>query len=380
MHIAYLSTEFPHNNLPAAGGIGSFIKNLSKELINLGHQVTVFIINSNKNAEWKTEDEITIVEIKKKNSSIGALFYRLYISKIIKTYIKNNAIDIIECPDWEGYHAFFKLDVPLVTRIHGSVTYFNNLENKKKSKIIYFFEKLALRKSNKIIAVSKFSGMKTKQVFGFKNFDFEVIYNGIDTTRFNPIEGINENHSILYFGTLARKKGVLELPYIFNYLNTINKEVKLILIGKDSVDFNEQRSTWELMQDAFTSDALKNVEYKGAISYQEMNVEIAKSTICIFPSFAEAFPISWLEAMAMKKAIVASNIGWASEALIENESAFLVSPQAHNEFALKINTLLTQKELRAKFEIAARERVLCFFDNKNLIINNLEFYNSLVRC
>ena len=56
-----------------------------------------------------------------------------------------------------------------------------------------------------LIAVSKFSGMKTKQVFGFKNFDFEVIYNGIDTTRFNPIEGINENHSILYFGTLARK-------------------------------------------------------------------------------------------------------------------------------------------------------------------------------
>lgn len=68
MHIAYLSTEFPHNNLPAAGGIGSFIKNLSKELINLGHQVTVFIINSNKNAEWKTEDEITIVEIKRKTA------------------------------------------------------------------------------------------------------------------------------------------------------------------------------------------------------------------------------------------------------------------------------------------------------------------------
>jgi hypothetical protein len=28
-----------------------------------------------------------------------------------------------------------------------------------------------------------------------------------------------------------------------------------------------------------------------------------------FPSFAEALPVSWIEAMAIKKAIVA-NIGW----------------------------------------------------------------------
>ena len=40
----------------------------------------------------------------------------------------------------------------------------NVLENKKKSKILYFFEKRALLKSDKIIAVSEFSGLKTKQI------------------------------------------------------------------------------------------------------------------------------------------------------------------------------------------------------------------------
>jgi hypothetical protein len=47
------------------------------------------------------------------------------------------------------------------------------------------------------------------------------------------------------------------------------------------------------------------VNYLGSVPYSEIKTYITQATVCVFPSFAEA-PVSWIEAMAMEKKLLAS--------------------------------------------------------------------------
>ena len=122
-------------------------------------------------------------------------------------------------------------------------------------------------------------------------------------------------NQILYFGTIIRKKGVLELANIFNEVHSQRPETELLLLGKDVVDVFENRSTKELFKKRLTNTALKNVFFENEVPYSEVQSIIANSAVVVLPSFAEALPMTWLEAMAMEKAIVTSDVGWASEVM-----------------------------------------------------------------
>jgi hypothetical protein len=55
-----------------------------------------------------------------------------------------------------------------------------------------------------------------------------------------------------------------------------------------------------MMEELFTKEILK-VNYLGSVPYSEIKTYITQATVCVFPSFAEALPVSWIEAMAMEK-------------------------------------------------------------------------------
>lgn len=378
-HIAYISTEYPHPDTPAAGGIGSFIKLMATSLLPHNYEVTIFLCLSLRDRIWY-DHKVRIVEIKGvAPSRWSPLSNRYYLYKRIKQHIKDDHIDLIEAADWEGLHAFCDFKIPMITRIHGSVSYFNHLQDIKKPKLLYYLEKRALLKSSKVIAVSEFSGKTTEEVFQLKALNFDVIYNGIDTTLFKVDEiDDNDNQNICYFGTLVRKKGVLSLAHIFNEVHKKNPEASLLLIGKDTIDHIEKQSTWSLMQAILLPEARARVYYKGVVPYKEMSHVIAKTTICVFPSYAEAFPISWLEAMSKGKAIVASSIGWAVESIEDGISGLLENPDNYKAFAKKINKLLDNPSLAKALGIQAKKRVVDLFDQKRLILQNIAVYKRLL--
>ena len=379
MHIGYLTAEYPHPDLPSAGGIGSFVKLMATSLIEKNWQVTIFLALREENKIW-LDGKVRIVEIKKGGASVFSVFKdRLKISKIIKNYIQQDNIKLIEAPDWEGLHAFCNFKIPLITRIHGSVTYFNYLQDLSKSKLIAFFEKRALKKSNLVVAVSHFSGELTQKVFSLPKLKFEVVYNGIDVQKFQltTIKEKQEEKNILYFGTLVRKKGVLELPHIFNELIKLNNNIKMTLVGKDTIDSVTKLSTWESIKEILSKEAIGHVYYNGVVSYEDMNSIIKEADVCVFPSFAEAFPISWLEAMSMSKPIVASSIGWAKETIVDGESGYLEHPKNHKKYALKINQIISNNHAADTLGENARKRVENEFGQQKIIKKNIAIYKKL---
>src|SRR5690606_37831905 len=121
--------------------------------------------------------------------------------------------------------------------------------------------------------------------------------------RFKPLPEKMEPGTILYFGSLIRKKGVLELPEIFNRVGKETPLVQFNFAGRDVIDISTGRSTKDLMLEKFSPAAANKVVWLGNLTYDEVLEEIARAHVVVLPSFAEALPMTWIEAMAMEKAL-----------------------------------------------------------------------------
>ena len=260
-----------------------------------------------------------------------------------------------------------------------------------------FHEKRALQNANGLISVSQFTADLTNRLFGL-NKEFTIIPNAVDLSLFDnsvskvtvpsePVQSLGAERSrssveagargLLYFGTLIRKKGLLELPLIFNKVIEQNPTAQLMLVGRDAPDIiSGNASTWAMMQALFSPTALANVTYLGGVPYGEIIKHIEQTTLCVFPTFAEALPVTWLEAMALQKPVVASNIGWATEIIEDGVDGFLVNPADHTTYANKIVALLEDPELQKLVGIAARKKVEQKFSMEVVARQSLAFYEK----
>lgn len=380
MKIAFLTPEYPHPKTGNSGGIGTSIKNLAIGLLAESVSVRVLVYGQKEDAIFD-DNGILVQQIKNvKFKGLSWLLTRKKLERIINGLFLNKEIDLVEAADWTGITSFIKPNnCPVIIRLHGSDTYFCHLDNRPVKWINKFHEKRALQKADALLSVSQFAADTTNFVFDLSK-KFTVIPNPINAALFRPdYENIPRENTILYFGSLIRKKGLLELPLIFNKVVDSNPNARLILIGKDIPDIiSGSTSTWQMMQNLFSNKAIKNVEYFGSIPYEAIKQKIEEATICVFPSFAEAFPVSWLEAMALEKPIVASNIGWANEMIDEGENGFLVDPKDHSFFAKRIVQFLENENLSVQAGKSARKKVENFFDIKVLAHQNIKYYKEII--
>ena len=375
MKIAFLTPEFPHPKMVSAGGIGTSILNLSKGLIGLGHEVSILVYGQKEDAFF-VENDISFYIIKNiKLKGFSRVLTQRKIEKLINSLVKQSKIDIVEAPDWTGISSNINLICPMIVKLHGSDTYFCHLDSRPVKFWNKFREKRALQNATALLSVSQYTADLTKELFSLER-DFTIIPNCIDINKFSTESATKvEENIILYFGTLIRKKGLLELPLIFNEVYKKNNKAKLVIIGRDASDIiSGNHSTWEMMQSLFDATALKNVNYIGSVSYDEIKAHVLSASICVFPTFTEALPVSWIEAMALKKAIVASDVGWAAEIIEDSVDGFLVHPKNHNLFANRILELLDNQILRNQFGIEARKKVVQKFSIEVVAKQSADFY------
>lgn len=381
MKIAFLTSEYPHPKTSFSAGIGTSIFNLSSGLIGQGHEVTI-VLYGQDNDDFFTENGIAFYKIKNvKLKGFSWWLTQKKIQKLIRSLVDLGRVDVVEAADWTGISSNIKLNCPLVIKLHGSDTYFCYLDNRPVKIINQLREKKALKAADAWSSVSQYVGQMTQKLFALQK-DFQVIPNGIDLQKFcvNQSFNVNQQQTILYFGSIIRKKGLLELPLIFNEVFRQNLQAKLILIGRDTPDIMTQSaSTWQMMQNLFDTDARAQVSYLGSVPYDEIKKHIEAASVCVFPSFAEALPVSWLEAMAMQKAIVASNIGWATEIIDDDVDGYLVHPQNHKQYAEKINNLLQNDVLRNKMGQKASEKVKKKFSKEIVAQQNAAFYEKVLK-
>lgn len=380
MQIAFLTPEYPHPKTGRSGGIGTSIKNLAIGLLKQGCAVRVLVCGQKEESIFD-DNGITVQQIQNvKFKGLSWWFTRKKLEHIINELHSNQEIDVVEAPDWTGITSFIQPQkCPIVIRLNGSDTYFCHLDNRPVKWFNKFNERRAILKADGLLSVSQFTADLTNEVFGLLK-EFTIIPNSIDIELFNVNGNSNNKNTILYFGSLIRKKGLLELPLIFNEVVKVNSAAELILIGNDVRDILTRNvSTWAMMQQLFTPEALQNVRYLGSVPYQEIKEFINKATLCVFPTFAEALPVSWIEAMALQKPIVASDIGWANEIIENGVDGFLAHPKDHKKYAERILELLENPEMQLAFGIKARKKISDTFSVQVVSKQSLLFYEDLIR-
>lgn len=381
MDIAFLTPEYPHVATGNSGGIGTSIKNLAESLVALGHTVRILVYGQKNDAVFE-EDGIVIHQIKNvKIKGLSWYFTRKKLQGIIDGLYDKQLLDVVEAPDWTGITSFMQPEkCPVVVRLNGSDTYFCHLDGRPVKWWNRFHEKRALQKADGHISVSRFTADKTNELFGLQ-IPFEIIPNGINPEKFQPdVKSQKIPNTILYFGTLIRKKGLLELPLIFNQVVAKNPNAQLILVGRDASDIaTGSKSTWQLMQNLFTPEALKQVKYLCGVPYEEVRAHIAQASVCVFPTFAEALPVTWLEAMAMSKAIVASSIGWGPEVINSRKEGVLVHPKDHEVYADAILDLLENDSQNTTFGQKAAKKIKAVFTNGLIAEQSIAFYQKYTK-
>jgi glycosyltransferase involved in cell wall biosynthesis len=114
---------------------------------------------------------------------------------------------------------------------------------------------------------------------------------------------VGEARYFLAVGTLTRRKNLGVLVQAMDYLVGSNKDVKLLLIGREGFDAHYIKE--EL---ALAHQAESKVVILEGVGDAELEVLISKSSGVLFPSTAEGFGLPIIEATAANKRVVVSDI------------------------------------------------------------------------
>lgn len=380
MKILLICNEYPPSK---HGGIGTVTRELAEGLVNNGIKVIVVGVYNKfvlpiKNPIVEILNDVEVVRLPECTLPLPTLV--LYLLNRIKLFfwlfnqIRNNFIDLVEVPDYEGMLPWGTPGrIPVICRGHGSAFYFDaELNRRRASRLTYFFEKRTLRKANHLVFVSKYTAKKELEL-SRQSRDYAVIYNCVDTSVFSPdrsskrIKGL-----ILFVNTIVPKKGVEQLMEAMNLVFEARPDAKLVLLGKCS---NPQYLDFLISK--LHSNFQEQVQFLGHVDRTEVVSYMQKANVCVFPSYSEAFAMGPLEAMATGSPVVFTQRASGAETLDDGISGLLCNPYDPLDISRKILRILENDEFAAEIGDNARKRVLENFDKKDWIMDNIVFYRSV---
>jgi glycosyltransferase involved in cell wall biosynthesis len=180
-----------------------------------------------------------------------------------------------------------------------------------------------------------------------------------------------EDFCIVSAGRFVAQKGHSHLITAVSRLKGRGLTPKVLLFGKGGL----QPVLEAQVQDLGLST---QVSLHPALPHQELISLFHAADLFVFPSVSEGFGMAAGEAMCAGLPVVASNIpGIAS--LIENEiSGSLVPPGDPDALAKEVERLILDAQLRRKFSLAGRERIVAQFSMGKITAQVAAFYRELV--
>lgn len=274
---------------------------------------------------------------------------------------------LIQSNTWNGFA--FKNDVPLVVTEHHVVHDLTFHSHKTIPQVIYHrwifhCELKSLDVADAVICVSEFTRNQLETAFGFS--DARVIYNGVDTSIFRPIDTVQSRldvpagkYTIFFAGNLSKRKGGDLLPLIMRELG--EQYILIIASGQTGNSLSGSKNTLNL----------------GHISQEQLIEVYNQCDVFLSPSRLEGFGLSIAEAMSCGKPVVATNCSAIPELVIDGKGGFLCGMDDVKDFAEKIRYLAADEELRTKMGAFNRKRVEEKFELSRMVRDYINLYQSL---
>lgn len=279
--------------------------------------------------------------------------------KTVKQFIKSKQIDLVHAHGTRANSnvlwASKSLHIPVVYTVHGWSFHPDQKALVRKLRIIgenYLVSRTALN-----ISVSKSNQQSGKEVLS--DFRSVVVNNGINQQKFNPANPYNNiRHElnipahkllVLFIARFTLHKQPLTLIHAFAKAVKENPELHMLMVG----DGDQKEEAIQLIEQLQLTKNITLEKFR-----QDVPHVLACADIFVLPSLWEGLPIGLLEAMAMGKTIIASNVDGTSEIIEHGVNGWLVQTDSLIDNTAKaIVALSRDPELRKQFQQQAKETV-----------------------
>ena len=395
---------------PFVGGQGIYLRYLSKALVEAGHQVDVISGPPYPNLDPR----VNLVEIPSLNlfeakshhawalrsrhlksfsdvfewfSMLTGGFAEPYtFSRRVAKYMKQHGhhYDLIHDNQCLGHGLLTmqKMGLPVVATIHHPITrdrelavqaapnWYHRLLVRRWHNFLRMQKKVA-RNLNHVVTVSEQSRVDISTAFDIPVSGIKLIYNGIDSETFRPMEGVpRQPYRIITTASADEPlKGLRFLIKAVAELKPDYPQLELMVVGK----LKERGQTEALLKSLKLEDS---VRFVSGISTEQLVHYYNEATLAVSPSLYEGFGLPAGEAMACEVAVVSTDGGALPE--VVGDAGVTVPTKNSEAIAKAVSSLLDDSELRQKYAKAGRRRILEQFSWQKAAFQMTEYYENLI--
>jgi glycosyltransferase involved in cell wall biosynthesis len=376
---------------PHSGGQGVYTRYLSRELVAMGHQVTVFagqpwpVLDDGVDFVavpsldlYRDPDPFRIPRPKEFRSWIDAAEFGLMCTAGFPEPLtfswrvrralaeRRDQFDLIhdnQCFG-RGLLGVIADGWPLMATLHHPITvdraldlsHASNLRRKLALRRWYGFLGMQMRVARhvpRIVTVSESSKRDIVDQMGVRPEQLTVVPVGVDHTRFRPLDHVARIPGRIMTTASADVplKGLVPLLEALAKLRT-EREADLVVIGKPRPD-SRVGSTIERLG---LGDSVKFVS---GVTDERIVELYAEASVAVVPSLYEGFSLPAVEAMACGVPLVATTGGALPEVVGRGgDTGLLVPPGDQQALAAALGKVLDDANLAARLSEAGRQRVL----------------------
>lgn len=219
------------------------------------------------------------------------------------------------------------------------------------------------RFSDKIIAVSE-AVKRHLSAQGLEK-NVKVVYNGVDTDYFQPMDmelarvqsGLDPAAIIFgVFGRLSAEKGQTIAIDALKKVCSDGKVVKLLIVG-DGLELPK------LQELAAEHKLTQNVLFLPFM--HDIRPFLAACDAVLVPSLKEGFGLSAVNAMAMGKPVIASDVGGLPEVVLDRQMGILFEPNVSEKLANAMQEIIDSPDIGVEMGKIGRLRAAEMFNMDN---------------
>jgi glycosyltransferase involved in cell wall biosynthesis len=360
------------------GGIGTMTQLLARALAARGHHVRAVGVYppAYPAADLENDQDVQVIRLRQPRHPFGWVLARWRLLRLIRRWIQRQEIDAVEVPDWQGWAAGWpSLPIPVIARLHGSAVYFAAELGRRAGALTRHLESSSLRRVDFVCSASRYTAERTVELFQLGIATPEVLYNPVEASRV-PARP-RARGRVVFTGTLTEKKGVVPLMRAWPQVLAHVPEAQLHLYGKDG-STTSHTSMRGYMTSLLPEAALASVRFHGHVARATAVGALAEAWVAVFPSYAEAFAVAPLEAMACGTPTVYTRRGSGPELIRDGQDGLLVEPDRPEEIAGALVRVLNDEVLANRLGAAGYGRVTEAFDLERLVTANVAFYRRCI--
>ncbi|MFP4392615.1 MAG: glycosyltransferase family 4 protein [Desulfohalobiaceae bacterium] len=394
---------------PHCGGQGIYIKNLSKALVELGHQVEV--ISGEPYPELDSRVGLTplpglnlysyptaraAIRERGIRSKTDLYEYLSYISggfpepycfgrrlqRLAQGKLQN--LDILHDNQSLCYGLLHlqKAGFPVLSTLHHPISmdlrYALDHENNWGLRLLIRrwhsflgMQKRVAPRLQGLLTVSQSSKQDFQREFGLTSKNIQVVHNGVDLKGFSPRSDIQPRPGRI-MATASADVPLKGLSYLLKALYSLSREfphLHLVVLGRPK----EKGFTANLLEQLEIKDRVKFVH---GLSEEQIAIEYAKSSLAVVPSLYEGFGLPAAEAMACATPLISSTGGALPE--VVGDAGLLVPPADSQALAAAIKRLMLSPELAWELGQAGRRRMEKHFSWKKAAEHTVDVYRQTI--